>query len=493
MSIQGYRRGSIFWALLLIAVGTIFLYHNFNPAIHPDAWEIIAKFWPILIIFWGLSKLVDYLQAQAHPDKVAPPLFSGSEVILLLLILALGTMTSKIILHWHQWAGITGDGEIGDLFLNPYTYTQTISRASKPQPHLIVVDRRGDVEIRSSDQAVLEAVVKKVIRAENEEAAKKISDQLKFEFVDQAGRWVLQSNLESVPAGRAGEGLVVDRSVRLDIALRVPKGTSAEITTERGDIVLDGLRGDQTLTARNGDVRVSDTEGLVRIHKTGDLTEVSGVKGNVELDGRGNDVEISDVAGTVTVSGDFSGSMQFRNVSQTLRYTSSRTDLTLQKLAGRLSMDLGSLEARGVDGPFELSTHQKDITLEEFRHNVKITNTNGAIQLRTSVAPSHSIEVDSKKGDIDLTLPETAAFQIEASSRQGEAESDFSGPNLKVQHQGGAPSITGSYGKGGPTIRLTTAYGTIHLTRQMARSPAAPAPHAHPAPPTHPAEGEDET
>jgi DUF4097 and DUF4098 domain-containing protein YvlB len=488
MSIQGYRRGSIFWALVLIAVGAIFLYHNFNPAIHP--WEIIAKFWPILIIFWGLSKLVDHLQAQAHPDKVAPPLFSGSEVILLLLILLLGTLISKIVLRsWHRWPaelGIeTGDEEISNLFLDTFTYTQTISRAAKPQPRLIVEDQHGDLEIHPTDQSSIELMAKKVIRAESESEAKKLADGLKIEILEEGGRYQLRSNRRSLPDGGS--------HVRLDLVLRVPKATSAEITSERGDIVLDGLRGDQTLTARNGDVRVSSTEGLLRIHKTGGLTEVSGVKGNVELDGRGNDVEIANVAGTVTVSGDFSGSMQFRNVTQTLRYTSSRTDLTLQRLAGRLSMDLGSLEARGVDGPFELSTRQKDITLEEFRHNVKITNTNGAIQLRTSVAPSHSIEVDSKKGDIDLTLPETAAFQIEASSRQGEAESDFSGPNLKVQRQGEAPSITGSYGKGGPTIRLTTAYGTIHLTRQMARSPAAPAPPAHPAPPRHPAEGEDET
>jgi LiaI-LiaF-like transmembrane region len=52
-----HRRGSIFWALTLIAVGSLFLYHNFDPSIRP--WHLIAKFWPVLIIFWGLSKLID--------------------------------------------------------------------------------------------------------------------------------------------------------------------------------------------------------------------------------------------------------------------------------------------------------------------------------------------------------------------------------------------------------------------------------------------------
>ena len=54
MSVYTYRHGSIFWALTLIGVGAIFLWQNFNSAIHP--WQLIAKFWPILIIFWGLSR-----------------------------------------------------------------------------------------------------------------------------------------------------------------------------------------------------------------------------------------------------------------------------------------------------------------------------------------------------------------------------------------------------------------------------------------------------
>ncbi len=474
MSIYGYRRGSIFWALTLIAVGAIFLYQNFNSAIHP--WEIIAKFWPILIIFWGLSKLIDHLQARAHPETVPPPLFSGSEVILLLLILALGTLVSKIILRpWHQWPSVIGinDEEFANLFLNSFTYTETLSQPLKPQPRLLLVDRRGDVEVHAGNRPDIEAVIKETIRAENETAAKKLSEQLKFEIVEQAGHYQLQSNLDSLPNG--------GRGVRLDITLHVPVSTSTEITAERGDIILDGLRGDQTLTANRGDVHVSQVEGPVRLRKSGGLTEIREVKGNVEIDGRGRDVEVSGITGTVTVDGEFSGSVQFRNVTQTLRYNSSRTDLTTQKLAGRLNMERGLLEANGIDGPFEVSTREKDINLEGFKHSVKITDTNGDIRLRTDTAPAHPIEVDSRKGEIELDLPANSSFQIDARTRHGEVDCDFSG--LKINKEGETPSITGTYGKGGPTIRLSTAYGTIRLTRQGSR----------PAAPSRPAAGANET
>jgi hypothetical protein len=464
MSVYGYRRGSIFWALTLIGVGGIFLWQNFNPSIHP--WQLIAKFWPILIIFWGLSKLVDYLQAQAHPETVPPPLFSSSEVVLLILILALGTLVSKVVLRpWQHWAGIHEDEDLAGLFLTSYTYTQTLSQAVKPEPHLLLEDLRGDLEIRGAAQSNLEVMAKKTIRAEDESSARKVSDNLKIEVVEEAGHYLLRSNRRSLPEGGS--------RVTLDLALRVPKATSTEATSERGDITLEGLRGDQTLSTVHGDVHISGVEGLVRIHKSGGQTEVRDVKGSLEVTGRGQDVDVSGVTGTATVNGEFSGTVQFRNIGQTLRYHSTRTDLMAQKLVGSMNMEVGSLDLTGIDGPFEISTRQKDISLTDFKHSVKIANNNGDVRLRTSVAPTHPIEVDLNKGQIELTLPANSNFQIEASSRHGEVECDFSGPGLKVVKEGENPSISGTYGKGGPLIHLTTEYNTIRLMRAGAR-PAAP-------------------
>jgi DUF4097 and DUF4098 domain-containing protein YvlB len=478
MSVYPYRRGSIFWALTLIGVGGIFLWQNFNPAIHP--WQVIAKFWPILIIFWGLSKLIDYVQAQTHPETTPPPLFSGSEVVLLILILALGTLVSKIVLRpWQGWGWHIDDEEITGLFTNPYTYTQAFSQAVKGEPRLLLEDQRGDVEIRGADQSAIDVMAKKNIRAENEGEAKKLADDLKFELVEQTGHYLLRSNRRSL----ADDG----HRITVDLSLRVPKATASEVSSERGDIVVDGLRGDQTLSTHHGDVRATNVEGLLKIHKSGGLTEVRDLKGSVEVDGRGDDVDVAGVSGTVSLTGEFSGAVQFRNVAQTLRYHSTRTDLTAQKLSGRLYMEVGSLELNGIDGPFDLTTQQKDITVNDFKHSVRIVNNNGQVSLRTSTPPTHDIQVESKNGGIELALPAGANFQIEATSRHGEVECDFIGPALKVVKEGEAPSISGSYGKGGPMIRLSTDYGAVRLLHAGPRPPAPPVP---PAPPAHPGKGE---
>ncbi len=472
MSVYTYRRGSIFWALVLIAVGAIFLWQNFNPDVHP--WKIIAQYWPILIIFWGLSKLIDYLQAQSRPESIAPPLFSGSEVVMLVLILVLGTIISKIVLHpgWQGWGWHVDDDEIANLFMNSFTYDRTFSQPLKAGSVLILEDQRGPVEVHGGDTSSVDVAIKESIRADDESAAKRLSDRLKFDLVDEGGHYVLRTNRRSLP----DDG---DR-VSLDLNMHVPQAISDQITSVRGDIAVDGVRGDQTLFTQHGDVRATNVEGLVKIHKAGGSTEVRGVKGSVELDGRGNDIEIADVTDTVTVHGEYGGDLQFHNIGQTFRFESQRTSMTAQKLTGRLDMEVGSLDLNGIDGPFEIKTSQKDVTVSEFKHSLQISDSNSQITLQTSTPPTHDIEVDSKNGGVELSIPPSSNFQIEATSRHGDVECDFSGPGLKVSKEGNEPSITGAYGKGGPMIRINTEYGSIRILQSGSQPPKPPEP---PAPP----------
>jgi len=128
--------------------------------------------------------------------------------------------------------------------------------------------------------------------------------------------------------------------VRLDYTLRVPYATSTEVTAEHGDVTLDGLKAEQAVTARHGDAHINNVEGLVHVGKGSGATEVRDLKGSVDVEGRGSDVDISGVTGTASINGEFSGDMQFRDIGQTLHFKSSRTEMTAQKLTGRLDMEV---------------------------------------------------------------------------------------------------------------------------------------------------------
>lgn len=454
MSTYRHHRGSIFWALTLIGVGVLFLYHNFNPTIHP--WRLIAKYWPVLIIFWGLSKLIDYFHARSHPEDSPRSLFSAGEVVLLILVLIMGTIVSNTVLRpRNQWPSILGisDHQFAEMFYNSYTFTRKVSQDVQGNPHLLIVNRRGNVDIRGSNQHSIGAVIQETVWAENESAARELADQLKFHISENGGQYELSSNRKSLP--QSGQTL------RLDMTVRVPQSTTTEVTDDEGDIFVRGLKGTQTLTSRRGDVDASNIEGVVRIHKSKGATSVHKVDGSVEIEGRGGDIAVRNVTGSVTVEGNFFGATRFEKIGQLLRYNSSRTSLNTQKLTGTLTMDMGSLTANGVGGPFELSTRDKDILLENFRYNVKIVNSNGDVHLQTTTPPTHPINVELKKGDITLSLPAASSFQIDAVSHNGDVTSDF--PGLQVSKAPPAPSISGAHGKNGPLIRLLSTYGAIHI------------------------------
>jgi hypothetical protein len=463
-----YRRGSFVWALILIAIGIIFLLQNFNPAIHP--WEILAKYWPVLIIVWGISKLVDYLQARAHPETTPPPIFSGTDVILLILILILGTLISHLVLApWNQWRSEWGvhwsDNAWHNPFLNSYSYTRNLSESTGQHLHFIVSNERGDVEVQGTDAGGIDAVMKETVRAANDQDAAKISRELPLSILNQNGTYVLRPDFGSLPNN--GD------SVRLDLALRVPRGTSAEITARDGDIFLSGLTGKQLLTARGGDVHVTDVQGAVQVQQSGGSADIRGVKGAVDVSGRGGDVEVANASGQVTVNGEFTGLVRFLQLPRGLQFTSSRTRLATKSLAGKLEMQMGSLEAANVGGPLEISTSHKDISIEQFRSALTISDEGANIVLQAATPPTQPIVVNSKNGDIQLSLPPSSKFVMDASSKRGQVDSDFSSSSLVVQSQGEEPSIKGTYGKGGPTIRLFTTYGTVHLMREAAIPPQA--------------------
>ena len=457
MSTYRHHRGSIFWALTLIAIGALFLYHNFNPAVRP--WYLMAKYWPVLIIFWGLSKLIDYFHARRHPEAAPRSLFSGGEVFLLIVVLVIGTVLSKTLLRpWGDWPSVMGMSEqqFAEIFFNSYTFTQKVSQDVQGSPHLLVVNRRGNVDLRGTDQQNVAAVIQETVWAENEAAARKIADRLKFHIAQEGGQYELASNMDSLPHS--------GRTLRLDMLIRVPQSTSAEVTVNEGDVSVSGLKGNQSLTARRGDVRADKIDGVLRIHQSRGAISADTIDGSMEIEGRGGDVSVRNVTGSVTVEGNFSGAMRFENVAQTLRYNSSRTSLNTQKLAGNLMMDMGNLTANGVAGPFDLATRDKDILLENFKMNVKIVNSNGDVHLQTATPPTHPIQVTSKRGDLTLSMPAQSSFVLNALSNNGEVSCDF--PGMKVSKLPGKGSLSGVYGKaGGPVINLLSTYGTIRVVR----------------------------
>ena len=77
------RRRSIFSGLLLVVIGALFLWHNFQGGF--EIWRVIERWWPVVLILWGLAKLYDYWAAK-QSGEAPPRTMAGGEVMLVLFV-----------------------------------------------------------------------------------------------------------------------------------------------------------------------------------------------------------------------------------------------------------------------------------------------------------------------------------------------------------------------------------------------------------------------
>jgi hypothetical protein len=93
------RYPSLFWPIVLIALGSIFLYSNWHPGFDP--WPILWTYWPLLLIFLGLGKIYDSWYRRQHPDAPRGGATGGSVAAVICVIVILALIFNGR--HWSRW------------------------------------------------------------------------------------------------------------------------------------------------------------------------------------------------------------------------------------------------------------------------------------------------------------------------------------------------------------------------------------------------------
>lgn len=444
------QRSSIFSGLLLILLGVLFLLGRFDPNL--GIWHFFWRYWPVVIILWGIAKLIDHLGAQ-HSGQTRPALLSGSEAALLALVffvLAGMGIYSRIKskdpdLNW----------DVG-FFDHQASQSQELpAKIIPPGSHVAVTIARGSITAHAGDGNELLVSVNETAEGATENAAQ---DRMK----------TLQVVIEQTKEGYSVHPVNLDDAgghVTVDLDVTLPKKTSITASSDRGDIHISGVAGTVTATAQRGDIEVHDVASDVSAKMTKGDVRITDVGGNLSLAGRGNEVEISEVKGNGEIDGDFFGPIRVRSVAGTTRYHSQRADLTLVGVRGRLELDSEQIEISDVSGPAKLFTHEKDIEAENIGGRLDIADTKGDIKVRFSQPPREDINIADDSGGVDVTLPANSNFEISAVSQSGEVQSEFEDSSLKLQNENGTGRLNGKVGAGGPKIHIATSYGTFILRK----------------------------
>lgn len=441
------QRRSILSGLLLIFLGVVFLLYRFEPRLNVG--HLIWRFWPVLFIIWGIAKLIDHLAARRSGEQTS--VLSGGEAALLIVVfLALAALGAIDYFH-RRYSDF-------DLRVNPFSqkYSQTDALPPKKVPagaHITIETTRGNISVHSGDGDELRVTANKSASDENESEADRRMAEVKA-VIEQTG-----DGYRIQPSNQEGS----DGEVGVDLDVEVPKKASVTATASRGDITIAGIAGAIEADTRNGDVEIHDAGSDVAVTlEKGDL-RISDVAGNLRLSGRGNEIDVSDVAGDATFDGEFYGPIRIRNVTKTTHYTSQRSDLTLVHMTGRMELDSEDLQISDVAGSAKLTTHNKDMDVENVAGRLDISDSHGDIKISDSQPPAGEINVNDDSGEVELTLPANSSFEISALSRGGEVNSDFEAPSLQLTNDDNVGKLNGKVGSHGPKITIVTSYGTISL------------------------------
>ena len=453
------RRRSFAGAVVLIAIGVVFLLGNMHVITWQSLWRSFAHYWPVLLILYGVVKLIEYFQTRSENRQ-----FSGvgaGGVVLVIFIIICGLTISGIERMRGQinWNEINGDVDFdnngfGAFLGNLYTYDQEIQQDFPAGASLKVVSDRGSVTVTAWDQNKVRVQVNKKVRADSQDEANKVNQATQAQITVAGQEVTVSANLRSA-----------SKPVESDLQIFVPKKAAVIVDTRRGDVVITDRTGNVKVSNSSGDVNLANITGNadVTIRPGKGSFKAANVTGDVTLDGRIEDTSIADVGGNVRMTGDYFGDMNIAKVAKEVTFKTSRTDLQFAKLEGNMSIESGDLHATSVVGPMRLATRSKDIQLDNVSGDMNIENSNGSVTVDVAKAPLGQISIDNSKGDVSLTLPPKANFEYQVKTRRGQISSDFGSVNSSGGE--GESVANGSVGNGGPKVVINSEYGDVSIRK----------------------------
>jgi DUF4097 and DUF4098 domain-containing protein YvlB len=192
------------------------------------------------------------------------------------------------------------------------------------------------------------------------------------------------------------------------LVVRVPKRSEVHITTRTGDVEVSGLEGSAIVETLSADIEVHDRPRALELVTT---------SGDIEVAGVGERLHAASVSGDVVVAN-----------------ASGRADI--ETISGKISID-----GVGLTG-------------------LRASTVSGNIASRGPLAGKGPYGIETNSGDVDVRLPAASALAIVVDTFSGRIKNGLSSATASGRH------FELQVGKGGPTLRVATFSGDVHLRKR---------------------------
>ncbi len=402
------RHRSFAGPFVLIVLGVVFLMGTMHILSIGRLAHLFASYWPLLLIFWGVIKLLEHQRAQR--EGVRSSGIGAGGVFLIVMIVVFGLIATQ--LERVNWSGLRDqinidDPDFDNIFGQSYNFNDHLEENFPANASLKIIDNRGAISVHASDDNKITVVVRKRVGADNQEDADKYDRETKPTITTIGGLVTLNAMVEA-----AG-----DHPVETDLDVSLPRKVAVTITSRKGDVNLVGRDGSLDISAQHSDTSVEDVNGNVKVSQEKGSVKIEQVTGDVHVEGRVNEVSVADVKGAAQLDGEFQESVKLARITKSVTFKSSRTDMEFSRIEGSLDLDSDDLHAEQITGPLHLTTRSKNIRLEDVSGDVRLQNDNGTIEV--GMRTLGNVQIDSRNGDIQLSLPDKSGFRLDARTHEG--------------------------------------------------------------------------
>lgn len=513
--------GGLFWTSL----GLVILLDLLGVV---ETLNFFGMFWPVLLILFGLGKIVDFYRLESRLQVRAGEIFG------LIFIICFGLTASRISkthfpLLQIDLPGVSGWPVPTDVIQERYRFEQVESMPASGFDSVVLRNRYGDVQVEAGLSDRIEVTLTKVIREESKEKARQLGERLQLSLSSEETRILIDTNrLEIGEEGRKINTHLLARvpaSLKLEISNSYGKvevsglQASCNVSNSFGETILDSITGSVDVTNKYKGIEVRHVEGSVRIsNRQGpviaqdisgnlmvetahDRITASRIGGDLEAANRFGTVRLETVAGQVVIvapgsrvsvsdmkrdvrienshqrvsAADISGGLDLQTAYSKVHLSriqgpvdvqADHSEILAESFHGKAVIEARASEVSLSDlhGPVRIATSLRQVSVEKFDDTLEVRNEFGEIQIETRKPLSSSISATNRNGIIRLTIPAASEFDLAARTKGGTISSDFAAEQLRTT--GDSSFLEASIGGGGPAVQLETVYSDIRIRKR---------------------------
>lgn len=233
----------------------------------------------------------------------------------------------------------------------------------------------------------------------------------------------LGSKVEELILERNGDRVLVkvkvprnnSSNISSDLVVRIPEGSSVDVSTVSADITSEDVEGEQNLHTVSGDVYVKAAESDI---------SAQAVSGDINIDGNGGEIETQ----ANTVSGD----VEINNVS------------------GEVGAEAVSGEVIVRDGWFE---------------RVNLNTVNGEIVFHAELRDDGKLSVETVNGDVDIQFADGVSARFDIETFNGNIDNCFGPKAERTSKYAPGWELSFTEGGGDGRVTITTLNGDVEMCK----------------------------